>query len=532
MSKYCIYCAESIHEDAVFCHACGKRQPESDVPLQNEMSVTEAEISNQNEKSVSNKSKADKKDFIITLIRNSVLLLVAITVFALSFAPIFSLKTQNSFSDDSFVLDFDYKVNFSAIDGIVFLFDSFHSLDEEDITDSRLFEDMEELSEEFLDEDLDIDIDLDDYSEIFSKYSKIALRLYLQSEDCDTNLSNILIAIISLLYLLFAVAFLTVSIFNFRKTFGKIASKNERIYRATITMLATVPSLVFILYGSFFVFAKIPNILGIIGGIAYSAEKYAMGGGAIATLIVSLTAIATITILAFISKTHKTKSNVIKRALSLTLALLVICMCFVPVATTSIRTVFEGKEKKTTAEIPMYSSTFANYFLSESEKDDLEDTLDSLRYLDDFEEIFEKEFSLFNEYKVKDIKKGYANNTNDKFQILLNSVGSTYLVIPDFIALVSLFFIITIISAGMVMQQNLLYFMTGKCSKIQLKTAKIISLVFACFALAAVIAFVIMVSAFAKFYGIRGYSLSIGVGAILLAVFAIAGCCIPSKIKD
>lgn len=535
MNKLCAYCAESIYEDALFCHACGKRQPQNENNSQientnciesNREDETRTDHGITNETAVSKPKKLIDKNFIITLIRNSILLIVAITVFALSFAPVFSLKMQNKISDDYTVIDFDYKVNFSAIDGMVFMFDSFRSLDEEDITDSKLFEDLEELGEEFLGEDLD------DSSGILAKCAKISYRLYLQSEECNTNLAIVLTAVISLLYVLFALAFLSVSIFNFIATFGKFTSKKDKISRATITMLAAVPSLAFIVYNSFFVFIKIPNVFNIINFFGKSSVKYAMGSGTIATLIISSTAIAAITVLAFISRLHKTKSNIIKRAISATLALLVICMCFAPIATTSIRTVFEGKDKKSTANITLYSSTFANYFLSESEKEILEDKLDSLYYIDDYEEMFEEEFSLFSQYRVKDVKKGYADAENNNFHLLLNSVGSTYLIIPDFIALVSIFFLIISITAGMVLQQNLIYFMSGKYSKIQLKTGKIVSLVFACIALAAVIAFVIMVCAFADFYSIRGYSLSIGAGIILLAIFAIANCCIPSKIKE
>ena len=156
MSKFCTNCGTMLDNDDRFCAKCGKLQaldfaaaesvPGIDLtPTTDSNYITQktSPAFNQGEIPSANESaKAKKRISVPTLIRNSVLLAVALILFAFSFAPIFKEEIPRQ----------DVALEISPIDQIVFLFDSMKMETLDDIEDSRLFDELEMLGEEIEDE--------------------------------------------------------------------------------------------------------------------------------------------------------------------------------------------------------------------------------------------------------------------------------------------------------------------------------------------------------------------------------------------
>ena len=523
MQKYCIYCAESLDERAVFCHACGKRQPNStEISSQSESSVILQQLSHDNselqDEAEENKSKKQKKNFIVNLVRNSILLAVAITIFALSFAPIFNWKFKDFFGNKLTDEDFNFSVSHSAIDGIIYLFDSVKEYENE--SDSPLYDDMEDAYD-----DLFADVDIDNLStrekkkveENLERIMLLGYRLDLQTESTKTNVSHITIAIISLLYILITFVFLVFSILNFICSFGLMKNKRKSFYNVAMSLLCAIPAFVLITYTAFF--AYMSNV----------GNEVIMGSGAIAIFVVSLITIVALLTLSFIFDCRKAKvSNIVLRSVSSVLSILVICMCFTPIFTTSVRTIFEGRDNKSVGKIPVYFSLFEKFLLDESEIDSISNMQN---YSEDGKKLhFTEQFELFGEYSKSDINNGLADDHNGQYLVEILA-GSTEADISPAISVIGLLFLITVICAGLLLQQNLAYFTGCKYLHILARIAKILTLIFASLAFAASIAVFTGIGICVNALAPSGYAIGLGAGIFFLLVFAIAVCCIPTRIK-
>ena len=524
MLKHCIYCGKEIHESAIFCHACGKKQPDNstngDAYVPQTQGYYNASFTTQDTYlSSEDKPNESKKTFITKLIRNSILLIVAITLFALSFAPV--LKTE--YPEDMYGLDIDLSASFSTVDGIVFLFDSMIDMSSEDISDSRLYNTFSDLVEE-VEKELDKVTDSDGIDreavpertkQKIEKLIVVLYRLGLQGEDIKTDFSHVTIAIASLLYVLSTAAFLVLAVFNFISSFGLLKKFETKIYKATLSLLAAVPSLVFVLYMSFYAFMG--------DGIV------SMASGAVASLTISFSAITAIIVLAFIFKWHEQKFNIPLRSVAGALALLVICMCFTPIYTTTIDTVFENRTNSREANIPVCVSICNTFVFSE---DELE-YIDALADYSKEEKInyFNEIFSRFGDYTKAEVEEGYAQGINIRFLSELLACKTEYKFIFTFISLIPMLFVLTVFFAGMVLQQNLICLIRGRYSFAQTMIGKILATILAILAIAAAIALLVSLSIVIYNYGPIGYSIAIGAGPIMLGIFAIACCCIPAKIK-
>ena len=170
MNQFCIYCGTEISSEARFCHSCGK--PISAPAAQEcyEPQVTRCAQTRCESASVETAPTNKSKFNICSIIKNSILLTISILLFAMSFLPIFSIETD-------LTEDVSISTEISAIDGIVFLFDSFYKWDDDDITDSYFFDRMEDLSAEIADEYSDLEED-DEPSSLFEKsWSKMCYLL-------------------------------------------------------------------------------------------------------------------------------------------------------------------------------------------------------------------------------------------------------------------------------------------------------------------------------------------------------------------
>ena len=205
MSKFCINCGTSLVDEAKFCSACGHKQPtfteQTETTPTIEQFVTQRVepiyqdtpnfIEYGSDKQLNKVEK--KKTKIINLIKLITLSTLSLVMFIMAFLPIYKVEQKISGEKVS--------VSINAIDNVIFMFDSFHSETYDELEDSDLYYQLEELEEEVEDiyeEDGEITPEV---QRIISKYAKIFARLNLRSEDVSTTPSIITNGIISLTYL-------------------------------------------------------------------------------------------------------------------------------------------------------------------------------------------------------------------------------------------------------------------------------------------------------------------------------------------
>ena len=536
MNKFCIFCGSSIPEQALFCNSCGKRQEQTSAPPTVEDAVKEASaavsVSETTNEPVSEPivdspiaeydlpTKAQKKvnkNFIITLARNSLLLAVATVLFILSFMPIMKLETEDEFMMEGI------DVSFSAIDFFVFTADAAKDYEDDDIVDSKLYEKIEELQEEFEDDfkdDFDPDeiAEFDDFDDLPKEYQRrlknivfLYVRLAFQSNTVELSSRFILPAVSSALYLLVSLAFLVFATLNFLTSFNLLKKASKLLSRFTLLFLAATPATVLFAY-------VVPYLC--MGDRMYTS----MASAIIAYLIIASIAVVLITAFAFVFKQHERKFNIPLRAASIALSVVVICMSFLPVYTATIKTIFDGKTKKSEVQIPVIVSSFADFAISEVD----EDSIDRIFYMDDDEkeEYFALSFEAFGSYTKRELANGYGDGVHTRYLVEIFSSNKS-LASTKSVSLVPIAFTLTVLLASFVLALNLFCFMTGVPFKKLTLTGKILTAVFAACALACVI--IVLAGIVSALYCVpKGYSITIGVGAILLLVFAVANLCIPS----
>lgn len=521
MEKNCIYCGKALPLEARFCDSCGKPQPEQNA----EQTVQEAApiaTATAEQPAAEPKKKKDKK-FVLGLVKNATILALSLVMFIMAFLPITSID----FSEDNV----EVSVGISAVDSMGFLFDAMSSVDEEDLLDSDLYEEIEEIYEDFYEEAAKAD-DYDDLSSKGKAYLadlvKLGYSASLQSEDSNVFFTPLMSALFSFVYFMASIALLVVAVFNFIASFGVFASKKEKLYKATLWLLAAMPVLAMVAHFALF------TQLGAGGfsmlGMGAAASDVSFGGGALTTIILSVLAIVGITVLAFIFKEHKQKFNIVARSIALGIAILFVCFSFAPVLSFSITGEFDGKSKKQTASIGFDYSDMAALELKESELEELEEFNDYYSSRKEKKAAFKSGFQEFLDYSVKEIDNGEANELHREYVVGLLA-AETDESTPTIFVIVAVLASITIGFMGVLIWQLNICFMLGDYSKKLYKMGKITGGVLALVTVGLVALFFGLVLIAVLDFTPKDYSVSLGFGAIVTAVLAIATFCIPMDKK-
>ena len=531
MSKFCLCCGAEISEDAKFCSSCGKEQnapstPTVDNPVevptpasvQNEP-VFKAPVAEEIGASQTECKCTKNKNFIVTLVRNSFLLLVATVLCILSFLPIMKIDCEG-------IYDIDVEMSFSVFEFATLASDAAIDYDEEDLMDSALYEEIEEFTEDLWD-DIEDDFDEDELEDIEElddlpvKYQKAVkrlifsyLRLGLQGESVELSAKYIFPVVSSILYITISVAFLAFAILNFLTSFN-IFKKGQIFLKTAMIFLSMTPAAALFAY--------------VVPFLCLGDKTSDMASALIAYLVIASVAVVMLIAFAFVFKQHERKFNIPLRAISTALSIVVICMCFAPIYTSSVKTEFNGKSKKSTAETSVYANFFGEFNLNEEQREKLDELYDMDE--EEQEDYFNSEFKGFSHYTKREFTKGACDALNAQFLISIfaatNSVDTV-----ESTANVTLAFILTALCAGIVLSLNLLCLMLGVACKKLAITAKILCFVSAAAALLLTILVLVGIAASLQVVP-KGYSITIDAGAILLAAFAVLNVCFPlGKTKE
>ena len=528
MSKFCLYCGTEISDEAIFCSSCGKKQsspsaPAVDNPVETPTpvsvqtdSVVESSVTEAPDAVLPECNGSKNKKFILTLVRNSFLLLAATVLCILSFLPIMKFDYEEFF-------DTDVEISFSAFDFFTLAADAAIDYDEEDLQDSLLYEQVQEDAKGLwndIEDELDGD-DVDDIDDLPAKYQKAIkrlifsyLRLELQSESVELSAKYIFPVVSSILYITISVAFLVFAILNFLTSFN-ILKKAQLLLKTAMIFLSATPAAALLAY-------VVPFL--------YLGDKSTdMASALVAYLVIASVAIVILIAFAFAFKQHERKFNIPLRAISAVLSIVVICMCFTPIYTSSVKTTFDRKEKKSTAETTIYANFFNEFILNEETEEQLEEFYDLDE--DEQEEYFKSQFDSFSHYTRYEFAKGKCDALNSRFVATIFAAGSSVGTI-EAASNIPIAFVLTALCAGIVLALNLLCMMLGVSCKSLAIAAKICCCAFAASALLLTI---LVLAGIAQSLHIvpSGYSIMLNAGAILLTVFAVANVCLPlGKTKE
>lgn len=514
MDKFCMFCGEKLPMQARFCRCCGRTQPDLSDKPQDEALNEEVRITPDEPQPVliSNESAecAVKKSSVPAIVRNAILLAVAVILFALSFAPFIKMEQNIAQNVEGINVQLDMDVEFSPIDAITFFFDSFKSLDEEELMDSKIADELLELGEDIEDEILvGINGSIDftpEGKKIMKRVIILTARQVYQSEEYTTGPNVILPMIACSLYILLTLALLVFAILNMTSVLG------EKGYSYLLKLLAGVPGMILVRYVTYFMFSGIRNT--------------SMAWGSLISLILSAAAVIFVIVMSFVNKWHEKSFNIPLRAVASVLSVLAICMTLAPIMTTSIEAAFSGRDNESEVHIPIYSSLFAGFELSETERDEL-DALKDMS-IGHKKEYFRDTFDTFENFTKPQVNSGLADLINMTYLRGIFAVDNSDSLVTLFSLVTFLYFLFAVFMS-MLLQQNLRCLMSGEYSKIQSLIGKIAGVALAALILAATISFLAILSESLFIYAPKKYSIIFGAGSVLLILFAVAACVLPGE---
>lgn len=485
----CARCGSNLSKEERFCHNCG-------------LAVKQKKIDSSLDCSA--KNKTSRKKFITAIIKNSLLLAMAVFMLISVFLPLISISGD--------ITRFDVELNYSSIDGIEAAINSCYSLDADEMEDEA--EDLEDAAAEYVDEWAD-----DEEPDQLESFIKDVLMLALRSEDVEVSVGKISMLVLSIAQILLAIAFLVFAILNFISLFTRMKSFSKLSFSLLLLNSIVIFTNAFIFKHEF-------------GSIKLGDRFYASEGGitAIPILMLILAICISITFLVLrlaVDKENFKVGNIIKNSLVLIFALVILISAFAPIVNTNVKAEFLGSSSPKRATSSLDSSVFYSFNITEDEKEEIEDKLNSeLFWYDEARHIFS---SLENCKKYEFEKgKGDAKSINQNMfsWLLLGydayeyagifSLGGT--VMTGIVACALLLIFITLYELAMGVKINLAISYTLK-SVVILLTLMILILA---------IVMSVVVTGYADTVNNINYSSSIAYGPVLMLIFAIAVICVPS----
>ena len=485
----CARCGSNLSKEERFCHNCG-------------LAVKQKKIDSSLD--CGTKNRTSRKKFITAIIKNSLLLAMAVFMLISVFLPLTSISSGDT-------TRFDVELNYSSIDGIEAAINSYYSLDADEMEDEA--EELEDAAADYVDEWAD-----DEEPNQLESFIKDFLMLALRSEDVEVSVGKISMLVLSIAQILLAIAFLVFAILNFISLFTRMKSFSKLSFSLLLLNSIVIFTNAFIFKHEF-------------ASIKLGDRFYALEGGitAIPVLMLILAICISITFLVLRLAVDKEKfkvGNIIKNSLVLIFALVILISAFAPIVNTSVKAEFSGTDSKKRATSSLDSSVFYSFNITEDEKEEIEDKLNSkLFWYDEARHIFS---SLENCKKYEFEKgKGDAKSVNQNMfsWLLLGydayeyagifSLGGT--VMTGIVACALLLIFITLYELAMGVKINLAISYTLK-SVVILLTLMILIL--------AIVMSVVVTSYADTVYNIN-YSSSIAYGPVLMFIFAIAVICVP-----
>lgn len=524
-TKFCCDCGTKIPATAKFCSACGERQFSIDESSGKHACVT---VDKTPKVKKEKKPSKFKKKGLIPLIRNSVLLVVAVLMLVMAFMPV----TKISVSDAIGIVNDDVpelELNITPIRAISIMFSSFKSESMEDIEDEiyDLLGDIEEEYEDEFDE-----LDSEGWDDLKSSEKKTIInildtlfyrmfKLSVSVEDMSIAPQLYIAGALSLAYICAAIALLVVAILNMLSTFNIIKSAKGSFYKWTVLLLTLIPVFVIVLN-------YIYNTT-LLSAFQTSAKNSSLAGAAIATIVICSIAIVGLFVLRLIfAKERPSISVMIRRGIALALSIVVICLAFTPVLKMTYDIVPKNSYDNREFEYSVNAPFFVYFgFLTEDEWDEAEAFYGLSKFekqehfselIDDMKQLTKKQLNSY---------MGDAANNEIVSDLYYGYIGEAVIVAP----LLVLCQLIAVIGAGFVMWQLLRYFASGRINRKFTLSGKLIAVIFSAGAVASNIVLAVLASSAVKRYAPDELTCSIAFGVFFFLAFAIAMMALPISTK-
>lgn len=435
--------------------------------------------------------KVSKKPFVMSVIKSSLILALALFMLISAFAPIVKMDIDEIAGED-------VSVGFGTIDGITMLISSAFQMEDDEVSEIRS-ELTKEMSEYFTDWENGEELGK------FSEYTKKTLHLFLRSEDTPMPIGVIFVSVFSIAQIVLAVLLAVFAALSFASVFTDSVKPH---------------------FGLSFLLLGLNTIILPTNAYAFTLwlgdGNMKLSGIAVFTIIFAIAIMIAFFVLRLAVDREKIKASVIvKHALSLTFAIVVLASAFAPIVTTEIKTTFENSEDPKRVSTTLDGSLFSDFALSETDKDEF-DALDQKAKIT----VANEHVSSFSYYTSREFKRGDANG--------LNTMVYTYLLLAfgayEYSGLFTFgtaAMILTLACALVVIWQNLHELATGKRLHISIAlTAKIVAIVMAVAITALAIVMSSIVTHNAGIVDVI-YKSKISYGPILMLICAITMVCIP-----
>ncbi|MBR7182267.1 MAG: zinc ribbon domain-containing protein [Clostridia bacterium] len=512
-TKFCLYCGASLPEGARFCFSCGKAQemseaqeatPASEVATPPAAPAAETAVPHCAPAPVARPVQPKRKRPVLPWLKAAVLLLFATLMLVMAFLPIVTLKT--SYWGEKL------EVSLTPIDTVVFCFDSFANMPFEDVEDSALSQEGEELFEEA--EEAFETLEDDGYNKLtpaerrmVQKVVMLSMRLLYQLEDTAVAPIFYLMAVLALLYLALCVALFVVALLHLLGSVGVLGFKTK-LEKATSLLFCAVPAMMLVLY-----LAACANFNGA-----------TMATPAVLTLVWGGICVFAFFLLRMIMTPKAERRVPVARIISVCLTVVLLCMLFVPVLSVQVRAEFDGRSSETVAKTPMNLTLFASLLYPESEREDYEEVKDLK--LSEKKEMVEELVSYFEYYKLRDVREGEANTYHHQI-IKFSLAGKGVQGLVGVFGLIPIFYLLVMLGAALLLWQNLCALLGFELKKGSVLAARLLLYIASALALIVTIACVVVLNFCVGYYAPAGYGILMGAGSILVLVFSIASAACP-----
>lgn len=520
--KFCSQCGAPLGEDARFCSQCGtpilrEGAPAPAVtPEPTPIYDAPAQVSYAPTPKPKKEKNPQKRAFVRNIITKSVCLALAILFVVLAFLPIFSRTLEVDLGEG---IPFKAEIKLSAIDTLILFANTFQSQSELQLMESPLVEKLESQAMQLgtmvvFEQSLNYNTLSREAKSLIQDILFTTLLLAARSDEVGAPIVMYVACALCVAYVLLTVALLVLAILSFIGAFGIGRLGSKKLERALYLLMTIIPVLAIALPLAHQ--TTIPDL----------HATYAL----ILPLILSLAFLVWVMISRILfEKLRFSVKTLVVRSVSTALCVLVLCLVSAPILRCRITTAFKGQSQQTTTSITFDYEDFTAFQFGEK---DLEKYDDFYNYGDKSETAaaLQENKDGFSAFKYTQMKGDDASSHNEELLAYLLAAYNAHH-FGFFFSLVSLFAVLAILCAALLLQQNISYFIGGSYSRLAVLLTKILFGIFSLAMLALSIAFLVLISMSISNYGLLGYTVRISAGIILYMVFAIATICMPAKTK-
>ncbi len=375
-------------------------------------------------------------------VRALILLVVSAMLLGFAFLPIgiFSVDIEELVdgSDDAAAFaGMDISLDFNVIDLYIFMYDNTQDLvfdiESGKFPESDLWDEVYKMSGSVSTDNIvmlllgDRDAFYDKMTDNMETQMYNTLRLALQDAEMSIVAELVAAVIIATLYILVCIAFFVFSLLNFIS----VVRGGRGFEKVATTLLCLIPGAVFAMFAIFFVVMN----------------ARAFGAGTWLTLVVALAAVVFLGLTNLAKRRAHSTRGIVTRACALVLTVLMVCVCFAPVMTMSVKAIFLMRTEETEATVDMDASMYGGLNVSAKEYETYrESAVAGYNQLSTITKLG------FEQGEAKDIAE-----TLGHFGLLCadKGTGTTYF------SLTSIPLILMFVTAALIIWQVMSYFVTG-----------------------------------------------------------------------